>query len=214
MLLVVTGSSGSGKTTLASMAALRFADLIFHDFDEIGVPVGADRRWRQESTELWIQRALEYQDHDIDLLLSGPSPLGEVLACPSAARLDGIAACLVDVGDRQRRERLQQRNGDLLSERALQNLLRWAAWHRGHAADPRHRPEVITQGGWEAMEWRRWTGWRSHDLRWRGRTLYTGNQSVTGSAADLADWIDRRRGNHRLGSLPLGSGWAEHRDGD
>ncbi|RDI16757.1 hypothetical protein [Lentzea flaviverrucosa] len=110
MLLKLTGSSCSGKTTLARSVGDRLGRLAVHDFDEVGVPEGADRRWRQRTTEMWVRRALEHQDRGVDLLLTGQSPLGEVLAAPSAPLLDGIAVCLVDVSDEVRRSRLTARD--------------------------------------------------------------------------------------------------------
>ena len=80
-----------------------------HDFDEFGVPEGIDLHWRHRMTEMWVRRALEYQERGVDLLLSGQSPLSEVLAMPSAPLPDGIAVCLVDVADEVRRTRLTER---------------------------------------------------------------------------------------------------------
>ena len=51
MLLKLTGSSCSVKTTLAHAAGERPARLAVHDFDEPGVPEGADRRRRTRMTE-------------------------------------------------------------------------------------------------------------------------------------------------------------------
>jgi hypothetical protein len=84
MLLKLTGSSCSGKSTLAFSVGDRLRQIAVHDFDEVGVPERPDRRWRHRTTELWVRRALEYQDRGVDLLLTGQSPLGEVLAAPSA----------------------------------------------------------------------------------------------------------------------------------
>jgi hypothetical protein len=91
MLLTISGSDCSGKTTTVR-ACGPVRGLVWHDFDEIGVPPGADPVWRQRSLEDWFQRALRCQADGLDMLLTGQSPLGEVLACPSAAALDGIAA--------------------------------------------------------------------------------------------------------------------------
>src|SRR2546426_204768 len=106
MLFKLTGSSCSGKTTLAYATAGRVRLIAVHDFDELGVPEGADLRWRHRMTEMWVRRALDCQALGIDLLLTGQSPLGEVLAVPSAPLLDGIAVCLVDVADEVRGVRL------------------------------------------------------------------------------------------------------------
>ncbi|MGW6599393.1 hypothetical protein [Streptomyces sp. NPDC055036] len=56
-----------------------------------------------------MRRALEYQNRGIDVLLTRQSPLGELLAAPSAPLLNGIAMCLVDVADDVRRVRLAER---------------------------------------------------------------------------------------------------------
>jgi hypothetical protein len=101
MLLKLTGSSGAGKTTLAFAAAERLDGIVVHEFDEVGVPdPPIPPHWRNRMTELWVRRALEYQADGTDLLLSGNSPLGEVLAAPSAPLRDGIAVCLIDVAVR------------------------------------------------------------------------------------------------------------------
>ncbi|GAA4597529.1 hypothetical protein GCM10023194_72620 [Planotetraspora phitsanulokensis] len=135
MLLKLTGSSCSGKSALALSVAGRLRGVAVHDFDEVGVPEGADRRWRQHMTELWVRRALDYQERGVDLLLTGQSPLGEVLAVPSAPLLDGIAVCLVDVADDDRRDRLVARDPGRWDASAVAAFLGWAAWHRGHARD-------------------------------------------------------------------------------
>ena len=32
--------------------------MVFYDFDDIGVPENADKKWRQETTEAWIKLLL------------------------------------------------------------------------------------------------------------------------------------------------------------
>ncbi|XVV08240.1 hypothetical protein ACQP2X_25675 [Actinoplanes sp. CA-131856] len=201
MLLTVAGSSCSGKTT-AVRACAEIDGLVVHDFDETGVPRGADKVWRQRATEEWIRRALRWQDEGLDVILTGQSPLGEVLACPSATELDGIAACLVDVDDRERWRRLVDRGA------ADPAFLAWARWLRGHAADPRHAPEVITQGGHEAMRWERWRGWARGDRRWAVRVVDTTGRTVEQTAADLTRWIAGARADRAAGRLALTGAWA------
>lgn len=135
MFLTVAGSSCSGKTTVARACA-EMNGLVVHDFDEIGVPAGADTAWRQRSLENWIRRALRYQADGLDVLLTGQSPLGEVLACPSAIELNGIAACLLDVDDQVRWRRLEDRGPGRWDEEDKRSFIGWARWHRGHAAEP------------------------------------------------------------------------------
>ncbi|NUP49679.1 MAG: hypothetical protein HOW97_20575 [Catenulispora sp.] len=209
MLLKLTGSSCSGKSTLAFAVADRLQRIAVHDFDEVGVPARADRHWRHRMTELWVRRALEYQSRGIDLLLTGQSPLGEVLAAPSAPLLDGIAVCLVDVADEVRRERLSVRDAGRWDASAVDAFLNWAAWHRGHARDPRYRPDVIIDSGMSAMAWHRWTGWTAEDPRWRTDLLDTTGQPVAESADQVERWVVERREAHRVGQLALGCGWSD-----
>ncbi len=208
MLFKLTGSSCSGKTTLAHAAASRLRRIVVCDFDELGVPAGADLAWRHRMTEMWVRRALEYQDRGIDVLLTGQSPLGEVLAVPSAPLLDGIAVCLVDVADEVRRVRLAERDPGRWEAPAVDAFLGWAAWHREHAFDPRHRPDVIIDSSWPEMVWRRWTEWNADDPRWRVQLMDTTDQPVTTSVDQVEQWINEQRDAHQAGRLALSRGWA------
>ncbi|KIE28133.1 hypothetical protein LK08_04580 [Streptomyces sp. MUSC 125] len=208
MLFKLTGSSCSGKTTLAYAAAGRLRQIAVHDFDELGVPDGADLHWRHRMTEMWVRRALEYQDRGIDLLLTGQSPLGEVLAVPSAPLLDGIAVCLVDVADEVRRVRLAERDPGRWDAPAVDAFLGWAAWHRKHALDPRYRPDVVIDKSWPEMVWHRWIGWHAGDPRWRTQLLDTADQPVTNSVDQVERWINEQRDAYQAGQLALSRDWA------
>ncbi|HJP72769.1 MAG TPA: hypothetical protein VJ914_00790 [Pseudonocardiaceae bacterium] len=208
MLLKLTGSSCSGKSTLAFAVADRLKRVAVHDFDEVGVPERPDRHWRHRMTEHWVRRALEYQDRGIDLLLTGQSPLGEVLAVPSAPLLDGIAVCLVDVADEVRRDRLTTRDAGRWDASAVGAFLGWAAWHRGHARDPQYRPGVIIKGSGSAMAWHRWTEWTAEDPRWRTHLVDTTGQSVATSVDQVERWVTEQRDACRAGRLALGRDWT------
>jgi hypothetical protein len=206
MLLKLVGSSCSGKSTLA-LACTDIDGLAVHDFDEIGVPGDADRAWRQRMTEEWIRRAIGYQERGLDLLLTGQSPLGEVLACPSAPRLNGIAACLLDVADRERLRRLESRDPGVWDRDAKRAFIGWARWHRAHAANPQWRQEVITVAGWDQMKWTRWTAWTHHDRRWQTQVIDTTGRSIDQAAQDVARWIGDVRRAWAGGRLALAAGW-------
>jgi len=62
VLFLVFGSSASGKTSALDALRPRPPErLAIHDFDEIGIPSGATKRFRHEANERWVRRALEYQ---------------------------------------------------------------------------------------------------------------------------------------------------------
>jgi hypothetical protein len=144
----------------------------------------------------------------LDLLLTGQSPLGEILASPSAPGLDGIAVCLVDVADEERRRRLDRRDEGRWSPAALDAFAGWSAWHRGHAEDPQYRPEVVVDGSWDGMVWDRWSAWTKEDPRWDTYVLDTTGRSFAESRDDLEHWVMGRRRAHRSGQLALSEGWG------
>ena len=131
-----------------------------------------------------------------DLLLAGQAPLGELLAAPSAPALDGVAACLLDCDDETRLARLQARGPEWLERTGaeLSSYIGWAAWMRGHAADPAHRPEVIRHPASDAeMVWSNWSDWRAGDPRWRVHVVDTSAIPVEDVADELAAWIGAER---------------------
>ncbi|MBS2538895.1 hypothetical protein KGQ20_39730 [Catenulispora sp. NF23] len=93
MLLALTGSSGAGKSTLAFAVADRLSGAVVHDFDEVGVPdPPIPPHWRNEMTEHWIRRALEYQEHGLDLVgAARRRPVGRARS-RLLLRLGGLAA--------------------------------------------------------------------------------------------------------------------------
>jgi hypothetical protein len=207
MLLMLTGSSCSGKSTLAFAVAERFDRLAVRDSDESGVPRTPPPHWRNHNTEEWIGRALDYQADAVDLLLTGQAPLGEVLAAPSAPLLNAIAVCLVDVGDEDRRRRLSERDSDRWSGSDADTFNNWAAWHRGHARDPRHRLDVITANSAPVMAWHRWSSWTAEDPRWQTQVIDTTGRPLETSIGELEQWITRQRESLSSGRHPLRRGW-------
>ena len=210
MLFLLFGSSACGKTFVLDELRGRAPDLAIHDFDEIGVPPRADTAWRHRANEQWVRRALEYEAEGIDLLLAGQTPFGELLAAPSATRLEAISACLLDCDDDTRVLRLQARGSEWFARSAgeLQDYLNWAAWMRRHAADPAWRTDVIRDETTEAeMRWSRWSSWTAGDPRWRIRTIDTSTSSVEQVADRLLEWIAEERALARTGAHPLAE-WA------
>jgi hypothetical protein len=195
VLFVLFGSSGAGKTSALDALRERAPErLALHDFDEVGVPRDADTAWRQRTNEDWVRRALELQADGVDLLLAGQTPYGEVLAAPSADRLE-VVGCLLDVDEDVRLDRLGARGGEWLERSGLNlpDLLAWAEWMRGHARDPQHRQHVIRRAGDPSMRWVRWADWREGDPRWRVRVLDTTALPIEAVADALLAWVAEER---------------------
>lgn len=196
MLFLLFGSSGSGKTFVLDALRERLPEVAIHDFDETGVPPGADTAWRHRRNELWVQRVLAYQAAGVDVVLAGQTPFGELLASPSADKLDGVVACLLDCDDEVRIERLEARGQEWFARPGadLQALLSWADWMRHHATDPAFRPEAIRQAdGASGMRCERWSDWSGDDPRWRVHVIDTSHLPVERVADELAGWIEEER---------------------
>lgn len=142
----IGGASGSGKTAIMPDLRKILGDSIaIYDFDDIGVPEGADKKWRQESTEQWLQKLLS---EDQGACLLGQIVLGEILSCPSAIQINPINFCLLDVSDFERIQRLKKRN----TYGSDQNMLNWSAWLRMHHQDPKWAPNVIQENCANVMD--------------------------------------------------------------
>jgi hypothetical protein len=192
---------GAGKTAALDALAGHIPGLATHDFDEIGVPKGADAAWRQRSNEVWVRRALQYQDEGTDLLLAGQTPFGALLATPSAPLLEALSACLIDCDDETRIMRLRARGPEWLDAAALRNHLGWARWMRRHAQDPAWRVDVIKRADPAgAMRWERWSDWQVGDPRWRVHVIDSSRLQAGQVADEVTRWIAQGRADLRAGA--------------
>ncbi len=217
MLFLLFGSSGAGKTVALHALRNRLPGVAMHDFDELGVPPGADTDWRHRANEEWVRRALGYQAQRTDLVLAAQTPLGELLAAPSAPRLEAISACLLDCDDATRSARLAARGAGWFARAGadLGAYLAWAAWMRRHAVDPVWRTDVIRRETTDAeMRWDRWSDWRAGDPRWRVRVVDTSGLSIEQVADALAEWIAQERTLAGAGRHPLANWAADRRSED
>lgn len=187
MFLLVSGASGAGKSTarrsLAAELEPGVACVELHDV--VPMPRAPTVAWRQRAAEAVVCHAIELQGRGRHLLLAGdPVAAGEVLAAPSADRLDAIAVCLLDVDRDAQAARLMARGDD---PALLVHHVAFADWMRGHAADPHHRPEVLQTDGWEQMRWERCS--RSGDTgSWAMHVLDTSNLTADAVASELLAW--------------------------
>jgi len=188
MLFSLTGASGAGKSTvLAFLARVEWGAAIrCVEFDSIGVPSDADTAWRHGAIETWVQSALDAQDAGEHMLLCGQVPMGELLAAPSADRLEGIAVCMLDCSPEVRSERLLRRGEDPGS---IVHHNRFGEWFRAHTLDPLHAPEVIIVDGGPAMRWERWADARRGDLSWQAEIIDTDDVTPEETAALVERWV-------------------------
>jgi chloramphenicol 3-O-phosphotransferase len=182
-LYFIGGASGSGKSAILSELQKLLGEKIkVYDFDDMGVPVGADTKWRQKSTEKWLQKLLE---DDQDACLLGQIVLGEILACPSATKIDKVNFCLLDVGDFERIQRLKKRN----TYGADQNMLHWSSWLRMHHQNPQWAQHVVKEDAWEGLNFCHWDQLEHWTNKAHIKTLDTTRLSVKDAASEVASFI-------------------------
>lgn len=188
MLFSLTGASGAGKSTV--LAHLEGVDwgvpVRCVEFDSIGVPADADTTWRHRAIEHWVQQALAAQAEGAHMLLCGQVPMGELLAAPSADRLDGIAICLLHCSPEVRGERLLRRGEH---PEAIVHHNRFGEWFRAHTIDPRHAPEVIQVPSDVPMQWSRWTDALPGDPQWQAEIIDTDPLTPEQTAQLVEEWV-------------------------
>jgi hypothetical protein len=168
VLLLVTGASGIGKSTVRKILEPQLRAEV--DCGELWDLAPYSRAyslaWRQQATELAVQRTVQLQREGRHFLLCGdPIAAVEVAAAPSAPQLDGVAICLLDASAVAQAARLQSRGDD---PALLVHHQAFAEWMRKQAADPLHMLEVVTTNGWDQMRWDRLpalaTQWHVHTI--------------------------------------------------
>ena len=105
----ITGTSGSGKSTLVDYLKrdLSFAEV--HDFDEGGVPEGADENWRKQRTNEWLEKAKSYQKKGKSTIVCGVSVPEEVKNSPAYDRSLDVHYGIIHIDESEIRRRLQER---------------------------------------------------------------------------------------------------------
>ncbi|MEO8963749.1 MAG: GNAT family N-acetyltransferase [Gammaproteobacteria bacterium] len=207
-LYFIAGASGSGKTAIMSDLEKKLGNAIsVYDFDDIGVPDGADKKWRQETTERWLEKLLKEKK---DACLLGQMVLGEILACPSAAKIDKINFCLLDVSDIERIKRLKNRN----TYGADQNMLNWSAWLRMHHHEPQWAQQVIKEECWDGLNFSCWDQLTSWNSKSNIEYLDTTELSINKVAESIADWINTKNEEPILFNLADGLYQLQHSTND
>lgn len=186
-LYFIGGASGSGKTAIMpELQKILGSEIKVYDFDDIGVPEGADKKWRQESTEKWLQQLLS---DGKDACLLGQIVLGEIIACPSAKKLDYINFCLLDVSDFERIQRLKKRN----TYGADQNMLNWSAWLRMHTRDPQWTQQVIKDASWDGLDFSSWDRSLTWPTNVSTKIIDTTSLDIKEVAEKVAAWINNNK---------------------
>lgn len=121
---LITGTCGAGKTTLVQELKKRqLNNFIVYDFDDCGVPDGADVTWRKKATRNWLKTLKESNSKGFHTILCGGSVPPEVLECPEYEESLNIHFGFIKASDALVKERLQERNWDI---KQIEDNINWA----------------------------------------------------------------------------------------
>ena len=190
MFFLVTGASGVGKTTVRKLLEPQLgSQVVSCELGSLGITPEWTLRWRHKALEQVVQLALKEQEKQSGkhfLLCGDPVPPGELYAAPSAAKLDGIQICLLDISAEKQTERLRLR-GD--PPDLIPHHIAFADWMRHHVRDHRYRPDVIINNGWEEMRWERWNAEEIRTVPWRAKIIDTSELGPNSAAQQVLSWI-------------------------
>lgn len=183
MIFFIIGSSGVGKSSVLPKLKKRQPSVNFHDFDDIGVPENADKIWRQQSTNAWLEKAAKEKG---DTCILGGAVPGEILATPCYKKYHPeIKICLLDCTDEVRYQRLIERQ----SYGPNQDIMNWASWLRLHCLMPNWQSHVIIDNAWQDMDFKE----VQDKMNWRGcfdcSILDNSYDSVEETCEKLIQWM-------------------------
>jgi len=125
-IFFITGTSGSGKTTLMNQLkkTLPSCHYVIYDFDENGVPENADKKWRVNTTKLWLNKAQENYGQQKITIICGVSVPSEVNGIIDSNQLSFLPYFgFIKVEDMIIKKRLKKRGWD---EQLINDNLNWA----------------------------------------------------------------------------------------
>ncbi len=116
----ITGVCGAGKTTVIPYlrSLLDNENYDIHDFDERGVPDGADKQWRIKETEYWINYGKQNIKDDISTIICGFSNPEEIVY----SDWDNIKFILLDADDKTIKQRISERYKTETSKEELKRV--------------------------------------------------------------------------------------------
>ncbi|EKD85952.1 MAG: hypothetical protein ACD_37C00567G0001 [uncultured bacterium] len=119
----LTGTSGSGKSTIVEsiQKLLPFVDV--HDFDEGGVPEGADEKWRIERTNDWLKVAQDNHKKGMSTIICGVSVPSEVNYAPAYSEQLSVHFGVIHTEPDDVRGRLKKRGWN---DSLIENNITWA----------------------------------------------------------------------------------------
>jgi len=128
VIIFITGTSGAGKSTLKdSLEKLNVLSIKTHDFDEWGVPEGADENWRRKATTKWVEYSLRNLKEGKCTVIFGQSVPNEVAKVIKDKGKNDLPLYFgfIDIEEKTIRDRLRKRGMD---DNGIQANVNWASY--------------------------------------------------------------------------------------
>ena len=125
VVFFITGTSGSGKSTLVRFLKRELSSAEIHDFDEGGVPKGADESWRKQRTNEWLKKAKIYLQKGKLVVICGVSVPEEIENSPAYSKKMNVYYGYLHIGEEEIRKRLKARNW---GEKLVKDNIKWARY--------------------------------------------------------------------------------------
>src|SRR3989344_7026966 len=119
----ITGTSGSGKSTLVRFLKRELSSAEIHDFDEGGVPKGADESWRKQRTNEWLKKAKIYLQKGKLVVICGVSVPEEIENSPAYSKKMNVYYGYLHIGKEEIRRRLKARGW---KDKLVEDNVTWA----------------------------------------------------------------------------------------
>ena len=120
----ISGSSGVGKTAIIPHLKLLLPKSFeIHDFDEGGVPTGADHLWRISRTREWVGIGEKKTKDGLSLIVSGFANPEEIEVIKKDFPNLEIKIILLDGDEKVTEQRLRNRNNNSLVKADLERVV-------------------------------------------------------------------------------------------
>lgn len=118
-MIFITGVNGSGKSTLIPfLKEIAESKMVHvHDLDERGVPDNANRKWRLEETNYWLNIGKENANQGIETIICGFARPSEISRMSHEITAKFV---LLDLSADVLIQRLEKRNADVAVAKDLE----------------------------------------------------------------------------------------------
>jgi len=109
-IFFITGTNSAGKSTIVPLLKKSLSGLfLVYDFDEVGVPKNVDAKWRQKTTNHWLDIGIKNAKKKITTVICGLTKPHEIYENIKKKNKVSVKICLLDVSANEITKRLKKR---------------------------------------------------------------------------------------------------------